>query len=177
MDSERKLDIIIDRKWSILSISDTFVAIWALSKVWRPKNIAHPLLLRHALAHCGTPRHARAATFIKSSQQGHAWRRSRPFPFRAKQSIVTFGRVRNFGTRRLWDRKFGVVLTARQSRSEVLRVEWQLIAENLGLIYRWRNPKKFPGRFRGSHALPWTSPKSLPTLYERGSRESSLRVG
>ena len=58
-----------------------------------------------------------------------------------------------------------MVLTLAQSRSEPLRLEWQQIAENLGLICPRSSPKFFSGVFLGGPALHWTSPKSLPALY------------
>ena len=42
MELEKKLGINIDPQEAILSISDSFRAIWARTKIWHAKNLATP---------------------------------------------------------------------------------------------------------------------------------------
>ena len=85
-----------------------------------------------------------------------------PFHFRIEQSIVIFGKVRilEYSCTEIL-----LFLRSAQSRFEVLVLGAHLIGENLGLVYRWSSPKKFPGVFLDRDPLTSTSAKSLPMLY------------
>ena len=103
--------------------------------------------------------------FIKSSQQGRARRRSRTLPL---GNSAVYRNV--WQSSKIWDNvplRSEIIMGLRlaQSRFEALVLGAHLIGENLGLVYRWGSPKKFPELFLDRDPLTSTSAKSLPMLY------------